>query len=184
MFLLDPGDSTDGQCKESPCIAITEEDVGYNNLHNNVERWQNFRAEYPERRFCLLYPYRSDTQVVQIPNQALTENPELFRAIGFHRDSKSDEASDWFNLCGFGALDQDKVNFIGLYIDGHDLGKTAVAKSYNKFLNDVAAAKMKICEHYDRESRQDWIGSFMTNLFPEMNINVCRVPRPVVTDGA
>jgi hypothetical protein len=150
-------------CKDDnmlvPCIAVIDED----NNDNNSADWLKFRAEYPDRPFCLLIPYPSKHGNVGIPSEAL--NDPKFQVHNVTRDEGRLEADDWFNKCGLGKLGSANVRFVALFVDGSSsMYKSTVENSYNKFLQDIADANMAKCEVYNGD--EDWIAPFMTELSP------------------
>jgi hypothetical protein len=149
-------------CKDDtmlvPCVAIIDED---DNDNNDVD-WLEFRANYPDRPFCLLIPYDGHNGV-GIPSAA-SSDPK-FQVHNVTRDEGNLPADNWFNLCGLGKLTLSNVQFVGLFVDeSGSMDKRTVANSYSKFLADIEAANLKTCEVHD--GREDWITPFITTITP------------------
>lgn len=150
-----------------PCIAVIDEDDGG---YCNHVKWAEFRATYPYRPFCLLVPeYEYDDDYgelyndIGIPPNAYSD--PLFQVHRVTRDEGNTTADNWFDLCGLGELGLANVPYIGLFVDGSgSMDKGTVANSYNKFLEDVAAAGGTICEVHNGD--EEWIKPFLTALTP------------------
>jgi hypothetical protein len=154
-----------------PCIAVIDEDD--NDYYDNTADWIQFRADYRYRPFCLLIPYDPSSQVT-IPSEALSD--PRFQVHNVTRDEGSGTADDWFNICGLGKLTASNVRFLGLFVDeSGSMTKSTVLNSYNKFIADVAAANIKICEVHD--SNEDWTTPFMTTLTPN---GICKEAKPSI----
>jgi hypothetical protein len=129
-----------------PCVAVIDEDNG--GYCNNV-KWDEFRAAYPHRPFCLLVPYDGDGEI-GVPQNALSDLK--FQVHYVTRDEGNTTADNWFELCGLGELGTANVPYLGLFIDGSgSMGKRTVELSYNKFLEDASAANFTICEVHNSD---------------------------------
>eukprot|EP00804_Cyclotella_cryptica_P003324 CCRYP_012835-RE/>CCRYP_012835-RE protein AED:0.06 eAED:0.06 QI:569/1/1/1/0.71/0.5/8/453/755 len=169
-------DPTDGLCKDDemlmPCIAVIDEDT--EDYFDNSADWLDFRATYPDRPFCLLIPFNAqDSSRVGIPPEALSD--PKFQVHNVTRDRGIAPADDWFTLCGLDKLGLSNVRFVGLFVDeSGSMYKSTVENSYNKFLSDVSASNLKICEV--RDGNEDWTTPFMTTLSP--NGGTCEEAKP------
>jgi hypothetical protein len=164
-------ETTNEQEVLSPCVAVIDEDTEW--ASDNRQAWVKFRAEYPNRPFCLLIPYRTDVATVFIPTEALTDpNFQVFTV------PRGDATADWFSLCGLDKMKSSEVQSIGLFMDGSNPNgdKYPFTDSYKKFLTDAAKANMKVCEVYD--ASKEWIGYFMNTLSP--NMLSCIGPEPII----
>jgi hypothetical protein len=143
-----------------PCVAVIDEDE---NDNNDVD-WLEFRANYPDRPFCLLIPYDGYNRVgVGIPSAA--SNDPKFQVHNVTRDEGNLPADNWFDLCGLEKLTSSNVQFVGLFVDeSGSMNKRTVANSYSKFLADIEAANLKTCEVHDWQ--EDWITPFITTITP------------------
>jgi hypothetical protein len=150
-------------CKDDtmlvPCVAVIDED----DTDNNDVDWLEFRANYPDRPFCLLIPFDAGYNGVGIPSAA-SSDPK-FQVHNVTRDEGQLPADDWFNLCGLGKLTLSSVRFVGLFVDeSGSMDKRTVANSYSKFLADIEAANLKTCEVHN--GQEDWITPFITTITP------------------
>jgi hypothetical protein len=161
------------------CVAVIDNEQFSSDRDDNEEDWKNFKPTTPSAPFCLLMPYRSDTESVFIPFDALNDTYFKVHTVNRTGDNDSNDVDDWFSLCDLEQYNQADVKFIGLYIDGesyYGVKKQGVKKSYNQFVSRAASAGVKICEEYDQN--QDWIKPFMGSLSP--SVNSCKEAKPIV----
>lgn len=160
-----------------PCIAVIDEDN--NKISRNSEEWLEFREYYPDRPFCLLVPYdEDDDDRVGIPDEAL--NDKKFQAFNVTRDCGLSPADDWFHLCGLDKLGASNVRFVGLFVDSSSsMYKSTVKNSYNKLLEDMAAANLTACEVENGD--ENWIKPFKDELTPKSGS--CKEPTPEERNG-
>lgn len=163
-------DSFTGLCqsvqKIIPCVAIIDE---WDSRDYTTE-WSTFRANYPQRPFCLLVP---NTLIQTLPagfEDDSVNNPEgIDRTVltTVNRDnSVVARASDWFGACDFlGNLSPSSVNYIGLFVDtSGSMNLSTVLASYEKFLADLQAAGFGYRKVFNRYEK--WIEPFLTTLAP------------------
>jgi hypothetical protein len=156
----------------APCVAVT----GYDDLLAfDKNQWVDFRAEYPDRPFCLLIPYHTDLETVFFPTEALTD--PNFQVFTVPRDM----VSDWFGLCGLDKMNSSDVQSIGLFLDDN---KYFLPDSYKKFLANAAKANMKVCEAYGGVRWLDYFMNegFIKNSILSPNMLSCKGPAPVSYD--
>lgn len=146
-----------------PCISVIDEDDDY---YDASLDWAAFRSKYPHRSFCLLVPVDIWWGYVDIPIEAI-QDPN-FRVFNVSREEyNSTNDDDWFELCGLGDLDSSNVRSIGLFVDqSGSMSKYSVENSYNKFIEDAAAANLTVCEVFNWDWNEDWITPFDTSLTP------------------
>ncbi|KAL3789132.1 hypothetical protein ACHAWO_012665 [Cyclotella atomus] len=139
-------------CEHKPKVCPAGTTYSWPADDDNEKDWQEFRANYPERPFCLLMPNRSDSYSDAIRVDALNDKKFRVHNANWTSDDDPHDADDWFSLCDLDQYGQD-MKFIGLYIDGKDY-----------------AAGIKICEEYD--DAKDWIKLFVGSLSP--NVYSCK----------
>lgn len=157
-----------------PCIAVIDEDDGGYCTH---VKWAEFRDTYPDRPFCLLIPfdeYWGEWDEIGIPQNVLDD--PLFQVHNVSRDEGNTTADEWFEICGLGDLGSSNVPYVGLFVDGSgSMHKGTVENSYNKFLEDVSAAGLTICEVHN--GSEEWIEPFLSTLTSN-NGGQCTEPKP------
>jgi hypothetical protein len=161
-----------------PVISVIDEDDDYYYAESD---WANFRAHYPDRPFCLIVPYdKYGWGNVTIPPDAQSDPKFQVHFVGREDlydddwyswgydddDNKTTATENWFELCGLDKLGATTVRSIGISVDqSGSMDKSTVESSYNKFIQDAAAAKLTICEVAG--GHEDWITPFDTSLTVE-----------------
>ena len=166
-------DPFDGSCKQIdlivPCIAIIDE-ADTASTTTIEARWNNFRASYPDRPFCLLQPLNSGSSFLHLPANFVNDPRTIFAQVSRDNLGSSSEIqpvpSDWFEICDFDLYQGTGVDFIGKFLDtSGSMSLSTVQASNTLFDSRVAAAGLEIREVFN--SNEDWITPFLTALVPE-----------------
>ena len=164
-------DPLDGQCKPIdaavPCIAIVDESSQPDNYISGL--WDTFRAQYPDRPFCLLRPLSgSVSDRLYLPPSFINDPRTTYANVS--RDGLGDQSvipgiSDWFNICGLGIYQGSDIQYIGEFLDtSGSMRLSTVAASNDLFLANVRGANLQIREVFN--GFEDWITPFLTTLVP------------------
>lgn len=164
-------DPFDGTCKRDnelvPCVAVIDEDSSFGNGPEQQALWDEFRATYPSRPFCLLI-------VAEKADGTLTPPPPNFvndTMVAIHynvtRDYGNESlAMDWVTICGLEKYENTgTVDWVGLFVDNSgSMVETEVYASETLFNNTLAAMNMSVKKVANDE--ENWILPFMTELVP------------------
>ena len=148
-----------------PCIAVIDEDSNFsdcNGCSDQATMWNNFRARYPNRPFCLLVVEDGIPSIIPPPNFQNDTNTVL--QYNITRDNGNMAlADDWVHLCDLDSYTSEDVPSVGLFVDDSgSMTKSEVYASYNKFFNDMAAQGIRVKEVVN--TQENWILPFMTTL--------------------
>jgi len=157
------------------CVAVMDESFE-RTMEQVAGNWGKFRAEFPERPFCLLQPFyfidgSDEDMFLEDYPDGLSEDmlrvPQSFRndrRTSFHqvfRDRGNDEyADDWYELCDIKDLKERGIEKIALFVDqsgSMDIG--TVQESYDLFVSNIQSNNIEIiaASYNDNE---DWIKPF------------------------
>ncbi|KAG7354438.1 hypothetical protein IV203_003794 [Nitzschia inconspicua] len=166
-------DPLDGVCKllDSivPCIAIIDESDNFPDSHFDAQ-WTTFRADYPDRPFCLLRPIRDNSlDRLYLPPPFLNDTRVTYAEVS--RDDLGTNSliqpvpTDWFSICGFSIYNGTTVEFIGMFLDtSGSMTESTVSESLALFEENAADAGLTIEQVFN--TREDWITPFLTTLVP------------------
>lgn len=162
-------DLVDGQCKADddlvPCVAVIDEDSNFDETAK-WQQWEEFRAQYPRRPFCLLVPapipYLSH-QNVSLPDSFISDGLTTF-VFGISRDhGVSSKADDWVERCRLDGYNSANVGSVGLFIDvSGSMSESDVVASRDMFITRLNDMGIEVKKVVNRE--ENWILPFMTNL--------------------
>ncbi len=162
-------DPFDGECKlidaVVPCIAVIDESDNFSDLVIE-QKWENFRAQYPDRPFCLLRPLYDGR--LYLPPAFVNDTRTIFADVS--RDDLGTSSiipgpSDWFSICGFSVYQGSDIEYIGNFIDtSGSMVLATVAESNALFLEKANNANLSI-RQVDN-TLEDWITPFITTLVP------------------
>jgi hypothetical protein len=162
---VDPTALQPGVVSLDSAVVITVIDESSESAAVIEQDWINFRTRYPNRRFCLLRPEEFlNGNDIKVPPSFIGS----FRALGpidVNRDNgDAGRASDWFEICGLGALRPGSV--VGLAIDNSgSMAPPDVQASINLFQSKVTAAGLIL--DYRLMPNERWAFIWDTNDLPE-----------------
>jgi hypothetical protein len=142
------------------CISVIDETSV--NLTTIRTEWNDFRTNYPNRKFYLLRPDTNTTTVdTKLPAEFKTD-PNAFGPIQVSRDNGSvSTRSDWFALCNLGSLPYGAKVAIAIDNSGSMRTKTVQA-SYDLFTSKCAAAGLTVVVL--TMSSEHWATPFNTSI--------------------
>ena len=148
-----------------PCVAVIDEDSSFSSCSgcsNQATMWNNFRARYPNRPFCLLVVEGGLFTIIPPTNFQNDTNTEWHSPV--NRD-KGDIAlaENWARLCDLNSYTSEDVPSVGLFVDNSgSMYKSDVSASYDKFVTDMTAKGIRVKEVVNME--ENWILPFMSIL--------------------
>ena len=161
----------DGQCKADddlvPCVAVIDEDSNFDDTAK-WQQWEEFRAQYPRRPFCLLVPapipYLSH-QNVSLPDNFISDSLTIV-AFGIPRDHGDYfMADDWVARCRLDGYNSANVGSVGLFLDvSGSMSESDVSASRNMFITKLYDMGIEVKEVVNND--ENWIFPFMTTLAP------------------
>jgi hypothetical protein len=142
------------------CISVIDETSV--NLTTIRTEWNDFRTNYPNRKFYLLRPDTNTTTVdTKLPAE-FKSDPLAFGPIQVSRDNGSvSTRSDWFALCNLGSLPYGAKVAIAIDNSGSMKTKTVQA-SYDLFTSKCAAAGLTVVVL--TMSSEHWATPFNTSI--------------------
>jgi hypothetical protein len=167
-------DPLDGDCKDYddlvPCVSVIDEDSSFTRFPPNkdqAELWDDFKAAYPSRPFCLLVIEEGSGGTVKPLPLNFTSDPYVTYKFNVTRDGgNASLAENWVDLCGLGSYTKANVQFIGMFID--DSGSMTVSDvqaSTSLFLSNLSAKGIDVTPV--NNTHENWIYPFMTELVPK-----------------
>jgi Dictyostelium (slime mold) repeat len=174
-------DAIDGLCKDRelarPCISVIDESDNFSDADINL-KWATFRANFPDRPFCLLQPLNpSYSRIFKPTNPDFLTDPRVVFAVVNRDNGDPNLASDWLGACGYSTLAINGVDFIGLFVDeSGSMTRATVQASLDKLDLDLAAASLTYCSVFN--GSEDWITPFDTLLGTVGGGGACSAPVP------
>jgi hypothetical protein len=160
-------DKISGTCvaidKLRPCIAVIDESDKFSDIAIDA-KWAAFRANFPDRFFCLLQPFNPASSRIYFPtNPDFLSDPRVTFAK-VNRDAGDPAlASDWLTTCGYDDFSATGIDFIGLFVDeSGSMYRSTVQASLDKLDIDLADAGLTYCSVFN--PTEDWITPFDTTL--------------------
>lgn len=153
-----------------PCVAVIDEDSGFQYRSdpgtNQEAMWEIFRAQYPDRPFCLLKVKENrDYGGVHPPTDFLNDVKTIY-VQDIRRDKGDDtKAEDWVELCGLTEFSPSSDGFVGLFVDiSTSMVLSTVRASYDDFKENLSDRGIQIRELMD--PNENWILPFLNQLAP------------------
>lgn len=146
------------------CISVIDESNGGPSSAELESNWEQFRAEYPGRPFCLLQPEPNGKSDLKIPPafeaDVLATYATVTRDYG---DTAPERITDWFDLCGLDLSKQLGIDKVAVFIDNSGSLRTShVQASYDFFLGRLADEDVELVKGIENSS-ENWIIPFLTN---------------------
>ena len=175
--VCDPGqscDPLDGDCKDYddlvPCVPVIDEDSSftyYPPKKDQAELWDDFKAAYPSRPFCLLVIEEGADGTVKPLPLNFTSDPYVTYKFNVTRDGGNAAlAENWVDFCGLGSYTKANVQFIGMFIDNSgSMTVSDVQASTSLFLSNLSAKGIEVKPV--NNAHENWIYPFMTELVPK-----------------
>jgi Dictyostelium (slime mold) repeat len=160
-------DKITGTCvaidKLRPCIAVIDESDNFFDSEIDT-KWAAFRANFPDRFFCLLQPLEPSYSRIYFPTKPdFLSDPRVTFAQVKRDNGNAALASDWLTACGYDDFSTNGIDFIGLFVDeSGSMTRSTVQASLAKLDVDLAAAKLTYCSVFN--GSEDWITPFDTAL--------------------
>jgi uncharacterized surface protein with fasciclin (FAS1) repeats len=160
-------DKITGTCvaidKLRPCIAVIDESDNFFDAQIDA-KWAAFRANFPNRFFCLLQPLEPSYSRIYFPTRPdFLSDPRVKFAQVNRDEGNRTLASNWLSACGYDDFSATGIDFIGLFVDeSGSMTRETVQASLDKLDVDLAAANLTYCSVFD--DSEDWITPFDTTL--------------------
>ena len=127
------------------CISVIDE----NNNATTDEQWSNFRADHPNRDFCLLKPVPSKDGALYVPNDF--KRPEYSDKLIYSQVRRSGKdasrADDWYEICNLEESKAKGLRRVILFIDNSGSMDTSTVKaSLNLFAKTTRRNGFEIIE--------------------------------------
>jgi len=144
------------------CVSVIDEAVGEPGMVTPdllESNWTSFRANYPDRPFCLLHPTGGrPIDDLHIPSDFYPPYDNLTTWADVTRDHGNPElADDWFVICGLEGLRATGVTAVGLFVDNSgSMTEAHVQASIDKFLASLAPAGL-VLKDAIYNGHENWI---------------------------
>lgn len=157
-------------------MAVIDEDADNGFQNRQGIAWENFREEYPNRRFCLLRVERGDGAIVGSDNglpSSFTNDPKVtINDVKREVDSNNEGNPtggivSWVDKCGLREyLEKSNIEFVALFVDDSgSMYEKEVQGSLDKFYEEIEV-DLGLEVRKVVNSDENWIKPFMDDLVP------------------
>ncbi len=155
--------------EKMPCVAVIDEDSSFRSRTESgasqATTWDAFRAQYPNRPFCLLAVKDERFGGVHPPEAFLEDGKAIYRENINRDEGNVNLAEDWVELCELTDFSPTEGGYVGLFVDiSSSMYLSTVQASYDKFQNAITARGIELRE--DMNPNENWILPFSTILGP------------------
>lgn len=133
-------------------VSVIDEAIGYPHITTAETlklAWDDFRATYPDRPFCLLQPRGRIKRDLQAP-EAFWDEVDAGTSIFSKVDRDNGDVSErdnWFQICNLEGLRQSGVTAVALFVDNSgSLSGTQIQASIDFFMERVEANNMELLD--------------------------------------
>jgi hypothetical protein len=147
-------------------VAVIDESTKKTDAYH-TQKWDEFRAAYPKRPFCLLRPFEVGGEKLFLPPKFVADPDVKFYNIT-QEDAKQpvvprSPLQNWYTLCDIGSFAATGINFVGLFIDTSGSMTAATVKVMTEtFITNLTSAGLKYKTLLNMD--EDWILPFIAEL--------------------
>uniref|UniRef100_A0A7S2YBK5 Uncharacterized protein n=1 Tax=Entomoneis paludosa TaxID=265537 RepID=A0A7S2YBK5_9STRA len=145
------------------CISVIDEVSIFNS--QITSSWEGFRAQYPDRSFCLLDVASAASNDIIFRPSSFDSDPLTTYSVVNRDDGNVNSASDWFDICGLGDLKARGLLRVALFIDNSgSMTTSSVQASFNLFQQRLEEEGLTFVDGIYND-REQWIEPFFKDDF-------------------